>query len=84
VEAARRQESQQDELKRAQLAKSQWIFRKKPEGHTEKEAAKLEGMDWKHLLTVLAYQMRLILQDIYKLRSAKQAREQLEQWCQCY
>lgn len=82
VEAVRRLESQQDELKRAQLVKSQWIFRKNPEGHTEKEAARLEEMDWQHLMTVLAYQMRLILQDIYKLRSAKQAREQLEQWCQ--
>jgi transposase len=82
VEAVRRLESQQDELKRAQLAKSQWIFRKNPETHTEKEVAKLAGMDWQHLMTVLAYQMRLILQDIYKLRSAKQAREQLAQWCQ--
>jgi transposase len=82
VERVRRLECQQDEWTGAQLARSQWIFRKNPEGHTDKEVAKLEGMDWKHLMTVLAYQMRLILQDIYKLRGAKQARAQLEEWCQ--
>jgi transposase len=82
VEAVRRLESQQDEVTRAQLAKSQWIFRKNPEGHTEKEAARLEGMDWQHLMTVLAYQMRLILQDIYNVGSVQQARQQFEKWCQ--
>lgn len=82
VEAVRRLESQEEEWKGAQLAKSQWIFRKNPETHTDKEVAKLAGMDWKHLMTVLAYQMRLILQDIYKLRSAKKARQQFQEWCQ--
>jgi len=38
-------------------------------------------MDWKHLMTVLAYQMRLILQDIYQLRSAQEARKDLRAWC---
>jgi transposase len=32
-------------------------------------------------MTVLAYQMRLILQDIYQVRSAPEARQQLDQWC---
>jgi transposase len=61
VEAVRRLETQQDEFKAAELAKSQWIFRKNPETHTEREAERLGQMDWKHLMTVLAYQMRLIL-----------------------
>jgi transposase len=82
VEAVRRLEAQEDELKARQLAQSQWIFRKNPQGHTEREVQRLEQMDWKHLMTVLAYQMRLILQDIYQLRSAKAARTDLLSWCQ--
>ena len=81
VEAVRRLETQDDELKARQLAKSQWIFRKNPETHTERERERLGQMDWKHLMTVLAYQMRLILQDIYKRTDAKQARKDLESWC---
>jgi transposase len=82
VESVRRLETQQDELKAQQLAKSQWIFRKNPESHTEREAERLGQMDWKHLMTVVAYQMRLILQDIYQVHSVKQARKDLEAWCQ--
>jgi transposase len=82
VEKVRRLETQQDELKGQQLAKSQWIFRKNPGDHTERELERIEQMDWKHLMTVLAYQMRLILQDIYECNSAQRARKDLEQWCQ--
>src|SRR5512140_2100238 len=81
VEAVRRLETQQDELKAQQLAKSQWIFRKNPESHTEREVERLNQMDWKHLMTVLAYQMRLTLQDIYQGVDAKQARKDLAAWC---
>jgi len=81
VEAVRRLEAQQDELKAQQLAKSQWIFRKNPQGHTEHEVRRLEQMDWKHLMTVLAYQMRLVLQDIYQGSDAKQARKDFASWC---
>jgi transposase len=82
VQKVRRLETQQDELKRRQLAKSQWIFRKNPQSHTKGEVERLERMDWKHLMTVLAYQMRLILQDIYQVRMVKQARQDLKAWCQ--
>lgn len=81
VEAVRRLEAQQDERKRQQLAKSQWIFRKNPENHTEREVARLEQMDWRNLMTVLAYQMRLVLQDIYKVKGVGQARKDLLTWC---
>ena len=81
VEAVRRLEAQQDELKAQQLAKSQWIFRKNPQTHTEREVERLNQMDWKHLMTVLAYQMRLILQDIYQVPDAEQARADLKAWC---
>jgi len=82
VEAVRRLEVQEDEAKRHQLARSQWIFRKNPEHHTEQEVNRLAQMDWRHLMTVLAYQMRLILQDIYQLPDAQDAREQFQLWCQ--
>ena len=81
VEAVRRLEAQQDDLKAQQLAKSQWIFRKNPDRHTERETERLNQMDWKHLMTVLAYQMRLILQDIYQVPRAEQARKDLKSWC---
>lgn len=82
VEAVRRLEVQQDELKARQLAKSQWIFRKNPQRHTDRELERVEQMDLEHLVTVLAYQMRLILQDIYQLPGEKQARKDLQCWCQ--
>jgi transposase len=81
VEKVRRVETQSDELKRRQLAKSQWIFRKNPENHTERELERIEEMDLEHLMTVLAYQMRLILQDIYKLGNVQQARKDFVTWC---
>src|SRR5208282_4173254 len=61
VESVRRLEVHEDEQKRQQLTKSQWIFRKNPQRHTEQELARLEQMDWKHLMTVRAYRcyMRL-------------------------
>ena len=81
VEAVRRLETQQDEDKARQLRNSQWIFRKNPQTHTQGEVQRLEQMDWKHLMTVLAYQMRLILQDIYQVNDAQQARQDLKSWC---
>jgi transposase len=81
VEAVRRLEAQQSEEKRAVLAKSQWIFRKNPENHTDREVARVNRMEWKHLMTVTAYQMRLILQDLYQLRDVRQARRDFQIWC---
>jgi transposase len=81
VEAVRRLETPQDEMKRQQLAKSQWIFRKNPDRHTAKELTRLERMDWEHLMTVRAYQMRLILQDIYRSKTVKEARQDFRAWC---
>jgi len=82
VEEVRRLEAASDPGKRRQLAQSQWIFRKNEENHTEKERTRLEQMDWKHLMTVRAYQMRLILQDLYALPSVKEAGKDFRTWCQ--
>jgi transposase len=82
VEAVRRLEVHQDENQGRALAHSQWIFRKNPGRHTERERTRLEQMDWKHLMTVLAYQMRLTLQDLYELPRVSQARADFKLWCQ--
>ena len=82
VEAVRRLEAQESPEKRLALAKSQWIVRKNPENHTDREVARANQRDGEHLLTVTAYRMRLILQDLYELRDVRQARRDFQIWCQ--
>ena len=81
VEAVRRLEAQQDAPSRQQLAKTQWLWRKNPEHHTEQEVRRLARLDWRHLATALAYQMRLTLQDIYQVPCVRQARADFRLWC---
>ena len=63
-----------------QLKKSQWLWRKNPEHLSEKEQARLEEMDLKHLATGQAYQMRLVLQEAYASRRVETARYRFESW----
>ncbi len=63
------------------LHKSQWLWRKNPENLTEKEAARLAGIDQKSLRTAKAYQMRLVLPDIYTSPTATVARHRFGVWC---
>jgi transposase len=63
------------------LYKSQWLWRKNPENLTDKEAARLAGIDQKSLRTAKAYQMRLVLQDIYRSPTASVARWRFRVWC---
>lgn len=63
------------------LKNSLWIWRKNPENLTEKEQAHLSRMDQENLCTAKAYQMRLCLQDIYRLGNQNQARRSLLAWC---
>jgi len=63
------------------LNKSQWLWRKNPENLTEQEAARLAGIDQKSLRTAKAYQMRLVLQDIYRSPTAPVAKHRLRVWC---
>ena len=48
------------------LYKSQWLWRKNPEHLTAPEQARLAGIKNKQLATAKAYQLRLVLQDIYR------------------
>ncbi len=64
-----------------QLQKSQWIWRKNPENLTAKEEARLNKIETKHLVTAKAYQMKLLLQDIYRQPSAGAAQHSFKVWC---
>jgi transposase len=83
VDEVRRKEARsEDEAVQAQLKKSRYLFLKNPENLTEKEAARLEELDLKHLATGQAYTMRLEVQEIYGCRTAETARKRFKQWIQ--
>jgi transposase len=63
------------------LHKSQWLWRKNPENLTETEQARLARIKDKNLCTAKAYQMRLVLQDIYRSDYAGIARRRFQVWC---
>jgi transposase len=63
------------------LHKSQWLWRKNPENLTDQEQARLAGIKNKQLATAKAYQMRLVLQDIYRSPEAGAARYRFQVWC---
>jgi transposase len=63
------------------LHKSQWLWRKNPENLTEREAARLAGIEQKSLRTAKAYQMRLVLQDIYRSATVNEAQRRFRVWC---
>ena len=58
-----------------------WIWRKNPENHTEKQSKRLAKLQTKNLVTAKAYQMKLVLQDIYGEPTAQQARHRFKVWC---
>ena len=63
------------------LHKSQWLWRKNPEKLTEPERERLAKIQDKNLGTAKAYQMRLVLQDIYRSADAATARHRFRVWC---
>lgn len=63
------------------LRRSQWLWRKNPENLTEGETARLAKIDQENLWTAKAYQMRLVLQDIYRSTTAGEARRRFRDWC---
>ena len=63
------------------LNKRQWLWRKNPENLTEQEAARPGEIDQKSLRMAKAYQMRLVLQDIYRSPTATVAQHRFRVWC---
>jgi len=62
------------------LNKSQWLWRKNPENLTSGEQERLAKIKNKNLATAKAYQMRLVLQDIYRLPDVRDARKHFKVW----
>jgi transposase len=63
------------------LHKSQWLWRKNPENLSAQEQARLARIKDKNLGTAKAYQMRLVLQDIYRSAHEGIARHRFKVWC---
>ena len=63
------------------LYKSQWLWRKNPENLTDMEQERMAKIKDKNLSTAKAYQMRLVLQDIYRSAHAGIARHRFKVWC---
>ena len=63
------------------LRQSHWLWRKNPENLSDREQSRLAGIEHKNLWTAKAYQMRLVLQDIYRAADAATARQRLRVWC---
>jgi transposase len=66
---------------RESLHKSQWLWRKNPENLNQEQQARLAKIKEKNLCTGKAYQMRLVLQDIYRSPNATVAQKRLKVWC---
>ena len=82
VDKVRRKELQAGEKGTGQwLRKTQWIWRKNPENLTEKQQARLAAIQDKNLWTSKAYQMRLVLHDIYRSPDRGIAHRRLKVWC---
>jgi len=81
VDEVRRREASGGGPAEASLKKTIYLFRKNPENLSEKEEARLDALDLKHLATGQAYLTRLELRDIYQ-RTVKpeRARYRLESW----
>ena len=62
------------------LYKTTWLWRKNPENLTEHEQARLAKIEHKNLATAKAYQMRMVLQDIYRSPNATTARRRFRVW----
>jgi transposase len=63
------------------LRRSQWLWRKNPQNHNAEEQARLAKIQHKNLCTAKAYQMRVVLQDIYRSPNATVASWRLRVWC---
>jgi transposase len=66
---------------REALRNTVWIWRKNPENLTERQQRRLAKIQDKNLCTAKAYQMRLVLQDIYATADKAIAKRRFRVWC---
>jgi len=75
VDEVRRTEAREENsTAKDQLKSSRWFFRKNPENLSQKEQARLEELDLKHMASGVGYQMRLGLQEAYASSDAQSCR----------
>src|SRR5690606_7305981 len=65
---------------REALKETRWIWLKNPTNLTQKQRTRYARMEHQNLATAKAYQMRLTLQDIYKIPSQGRAQRKLMAW----
>lgn len=63
------------------LKRSRWLWRKNPENLSHEQQERLAEIKNKNLITAKAYQMRLVLQDIYRNPDAASASRGFRIWC---
>jgi transposase len=63
------------------LRKSRWLWRKNPENLKAHQQERLAQIQNKNLITAKAYQMRLVLQEIYRTPDATSANRRFRVWC---
>lgn len=80
VDQVRRLESKCNEQRAKEMKKSRYIWLKNPENLSEKQTQKLESLSKLNLQTARAYQMRLNLQEIYRLPDSLRAHQRLKAW----
>jgi transposase len=81
VDEVRRREAAAGAQAQAALAQTVYLFRKNPENLSEREQARLDALDLKHLATGQAYLIRLELRDIYQHTvKPERARDRLARW----
>jgi transposase len=66
---------------REALKQTGWMLRKNPENHSEREQRQRQRLERQNLVTAKAYQMRLVLQDIYGIGCQRLAKRKLLAWC---
>jgi transposase len=67
--------------KHEQLKRSGRLWLMNPQSRTPAQAERFDRIDKENLVTALAYQMRLCLQDIYQLEAMEAARRRFQAWC---
>ena len=77
----RKVESRSNAGKRDLLERTRWMWLKNRVNWTEKEVQKWESMALERCVTGMAYEMRLVLQGIYKWKDVGEARKLFGNWC---
>jgi transposase len=80
LDQVRRTECNNHPFYRQQMKNTRYHWLKNPEGLNDHQKQKLDGMAKMNLSTAKAYQMKLNLQDVYRIEDSVQAHRRLRAW----